>query len=185
MSKQLTLPGAGGRRGFTLIEMTMATGILMLVLLVVGSILVTASWSFDRADLQTDADQSAVIAMAKLTTAIREAKQVSVLGPGRLMVIYPTVSANGYYNRFQPDYANPVFYEETNANGVYDPNGAYLWRREAGPTGGVAIARQIKTFRAVSDTPRSVRLTIEAERTSGQRTGLTKLEQRVLYLRNH
>lgn len=173
------------RRGFTLVETIVASSILLTVMIAVSVILMSASRSFDQTARQTDADQTAVLTMRKLTAELREAQEVYVLGPGRLKIVYPSVVADGYYNRFQPNVSEPVYLEQTDATGTYQPDGEYIWKRTGGGDAGAALVKGIKLFRASNDAPQSLQLTVVVSRGHGERVSEARLDQRVLYLRNH
>ncbi len=132
--------------------------------------------------VQNGVDQNASKAMQRITLEVREAKRVQILSEYRFRVFYPLV-VSGVYDRFQEDSARYVEFVQGDARGAPSANGNLLWRKT--DSGEARILAQDLDLLSVSQTsPRSITLTIEVRRQAGRRAGVTRLTNRVLYLRN-
>lgn len=108
MARMLRARLSTRRRGFTLLETMVASGIFSMIFLGGYTMLSTASMSLDRNTAQSDADITAVLAMQQIIADLREAKSFQIQTPGpstgsRLVITYPMVDADGTYDRFTPD----------------------------------------------------------------------------------
>jgi hypothetical protein len=183
-SLRTSRPGRLGRRGYTVTEVVTASALIVMVLTAITAILSMAGTMDQQVTLQTDADQGAVRAMNRMILEIREAKEVEIPNEYTIKVYYPIVRADGNYDRFVTDYTKWIQFARTTANGTPSATGTYLWRRTQASTG-KWLARDIKSFAALQNSTNSVRLTLELEKVSGNRKGITQLTERVLYLRNN
>ncbi len=172
------------RRGFTLIETLIAAVVTVITLGGLASLLSTAGVAFSRTTVQMDAEESAAVGAAQMMTDAREAKEIAIIEPHRFRIYYPPVTMDGRYNRFGTDYAAWVEYAQTDARGVPDSRGTYLWRKTAAGAGR-AVARNVLGLEAVNETTRSLVITLRIRRVVGNRETAAEMRERVLYLRNH
>lgn len=178
-----------GRCGFTLVEAATVTGLMVLVVLSVVSMLIGAMRTYDSSSNRTYTDQDAVMAMQMMVNEVREAKAITILDPGpdegtRLRVVLPALAAGEqYYDRRQADDYNSIDYYVSGSSGDIDESGTWLWRVQSG------TSRVLKTDVASvvfeRDTSRSVKMTVVSENEAPSGTKRTELTQRVVYLRNY
>lgn len=172
------------RRGFTLIEVGVAGSICLLILSVMVSLLSLSNRIMQTTLLSTTADQTATGAMDQMILDIREAKQVTIVAPNRIQIYYPIIAANGQYDRTKLDSTHYIEYKETNASGTLTTGGGYLWRKTESSTG-IAVQKNISQFTASSFADDAVRLTVDTDVVQGSVHGITRLDQRIIYLRNY
>ena len=172
------------RRGLTLPEVLIASGLLSVLLTASASLLSTAARTEQAMEVQRDTDKDAAHAMQRITLDIREANEVSVLASDRFRIYYPLVTPEGRYDRTRRDYTKWVQYAQTNASGMPTGTGTYLWRSTESHAGR-AVAENLRDFRIQAQSDKAVRLTMRLQKNNGRgRSGQTHLNQRVLFLRN-
>lgn len=172
------------RRGYTLIEVTIAATMMVVVMTGAVSILSTAGRMQQSTQLRSEAGSEASLALANIVQDLREASTVTLPQTYQMRIFYPTVSGDGYYDRYTPNTSNYVEYVRTNAAGVASATGTYLWRRKNGQTGR-EICKSVTGFNASLITQNSVRLTLTVRRAAGNRYSEVALNQKVVFLRNH
>jgi len=186
-SKQVSF--SSNKRGFTLVEMAAVTGIMVLVVLSVVSMMIGSLRCYDSASNRVYTDTDAVTAMQMMVTEVREAKSIEILNPGppsgaRLRVTLP-VKADGqdYYDRHTADTLNYIDYYVSNSSAVVGRTGTWLWRAQGGSTR--VLKKDVDSVLFESDTSRSVKITVISENSTPSGTKRTELTQRVVYLRNY
>jgi hypothetical protein len=172
------------RRGYTILEVTVASSILLLIATGTLSILSTAARLEQAVVLQRDTDQEAVKAMTWMINDVREAKLVDTINAHQFRIYLPVVRPDGHYDRYVADTDHYIQYALTDKSGRLSVSGGYLWRStEAG--GGKAVAQNIQSLTCTLQGKNALRLTVRAEKTGRGRHGNTQLNERVLYLRNY
>jgi hypothetical protein len=168
----------------SLIEVTVATTILLLVLGGVLGTLSTAARLEQGILLQQGTDKEATVAMSRMIKDVREAKRVDVIRPYQFRIYYPVVRPGGNYDRFVVDESAYVQYARTDARGLVTANGDHLWKNTESTTG-AAVAANITGLNVALQGKNAVRLTVRVQKSGKVRSGDTKLSERVLYLRNY
>lgn len=173
------------KRGFSLLESVLASVVLGLVLAGAAGLSVNVIRSFNWTSSQLDADQNASKAVQRVMRDLEPAKQVTVLSPTSIRVYYPTVNADGTYNRQNLDSVNTVDYYRSDANGNANTNGGYLYRKPALSSGRV-VCKYVTELTFASNGPASLDITLSTRRT-GQGAADTKceMEHRAIFLRNN
>src|SRR5438034_480233 len=105
------------RRGYTLIESLIASGITLIALVCLGGTINMAGRMEQQVSLQSDASDAAALAMEHLVLDVREAKEVQFPSAYRVRIYYPAVAADGRYDRFVTDYNTWVEYARTDVAG--------------------------------------------------------------------
>ena len=174
------------RRGFTLIEVSVASFILLLVMSGVLGILNTAGRLEQNVLLQQGTDTQAALAMSRMVTDMREAKDVTVITPYQCRIYYPVTRADGNYDRFVTDTAHYVQYARTTSTGQVSATGSYLWK-STDLLSGSKVAKDVTDFEVSLQGNNAVRLSLRVQKASNGygRSGDTQLNERVLYLRNY
>lgn len=178
------MPILASKRAFTLIETLTVAGLMVLVVLATVSMTIGSLRSYDSATTRTYTDSDAVMAMQMMVTDVREAKSISILdGGGRLRVVFPKTTADGYYDRHEADETNYVDYYRSDSSGQVGAVGTWLWRAQSG--GFRVLKTDVDSVLFESDTARSVKITVNTENSAPSGTKRTELTQRVVYLRNY
>jgi hypothetical protein len=172
------------RRGYTLIEVSIAASILILIATGTLSILNTAARLEQAVVLQRDTDQQAVEAMSWMITDIREAKRVDVVTATQFRIYYPILRSDGHYDRYVTDEGHYIQYALTDSTGRLNAKGGYLWR-STDQLAGKSVAKNISTLSCVLQGKNALRLSVRAQKSGRGRSGDTQLNERVLYLRNY
>src|SRR5687767_4147389 len=86
-----------GRRGHTLVEISISSGIALVGLAALASTLSVSGRLEQQVQLQTDTSETAALAMQRMVMDIREAKRVDVPAAHRVRVYYPVRTANGQF----------------------------------------------------------------------------------------
>ncbi len=172
------------KRGFTMAEVLVAAALLLLVVGGTAGLMGTAGQLEQAVNLQSTTDQGASRAMNRMVAEIREAKEVEILNAHRFRVYYPSLLANGHYDRFRLNDSQYIEFAQTDATGRPSPTGNCLWRRTESDTGR-AVAENLKLLRVNSNSRHSIRLTVHTEKAGRGRKSETRLNGRVLYLRNN
>ena len=179
--------GRRSNKGFTLLEVTVAAGIIAILAITICGVWIGTIWSFDRTTSQTIADSDAVIAMQHIIADVREAKLFQFPTSSHLRIILPVTNPDLSYNRVVPDTDNPIDYFLSDHTGQQDHTGTWLWRKE-GNNSLRAVAHDIHSVHFESDTPLSlscIRITITASKKYAHGEAQTQLTERVVYLRNY
>lgn len=184
MKTELSRSLRTNRRGYTLVEVLVASSILMLVVGVLTSMMSLAAKVEQTVVMQGQADRSAVQAMNRIIVDTREAKEVDVVRAFQFRIYLPYQMSDGHYDRFRPDYTKYIEYVQATTDGTPRGNGSCIWRKNELGVGRI-VAENISRFRVKSDTPKSISITIWAERTAPGRRLSTELTGRLLYLRNN
>lgn len=158
--------------------------LMLMVLVSITGVMSMAGRIEQTVLLTTETDQKASAAMNRMILEVREAKEISTPSNHQLRVFYPVMRADGHYDRFVTDYGSWVQYSLAREDGTPTPAGSYLWRTSSAG-GNRVLTADVKRFRVQQNSAKSVRLTLELEKTAGSRKGSTKLTERVLYLRNN
>jgi type II secretory pathway pseudopilin PulG len=183
------VPFLNSKRGFTLVEATAVTGLMVLVVLSVVSMMIGAMRTYDSSSNRTYTDQDAVMAMQMMVSEIREAKSITPLDPGpdsgtRLRVVLPELAEDEeYYDRHKADTANCIDYYVSDSSGEIGETGTWLWRAQSGTTR--VLKTDVESVLFERDTSRSVKITVISENDAPSGTKRTELTQRVVYLRNY
>lgn len=171
--------------GYTLTEMMVAVTIMALILTGMLSILSSAAVCFDNTRVQVFTDTDATLAMQMIVRDVREAKTITILNNStQLRVTTPKKTADGYYNRFEPDLTNLTDFYLSDATGTLGRTGTYLWRVKTDGTKQI-LRKDVQQLIFAQDTTRSVEITIIAQNSAAGGTQQTRLTQRVVYLRNY
>lgn len=118
-------------KGFTLVETTIAAGLLSLVLIGTMLLLVTMLTIWSQGASGTSANTYACLAMRKLTLDIEEGKSASVVS-GRLVVAFPHYdSSTGTYTKTQTG-ATAVYYLSGPTGTETSGSLTYLWKSSGG-----------------------------------------------------
>ena len=173
-------------RGYTLIEVSVASFILLLVMTGVLGILNTAGRLEQNVLLQQGTDTQAALAMNRMVADVREAKQVQLVTSYQCRIYYPVTRADGNYDRFVTDTAHYVQYARTTSTGQVSATGTYLWK-STDLLSGSKVAKDVTDFEVTLQGNNAVRLSLRVQKSgnSAVRAGDTQLNERVLYLRNY
>jgi type II secretory pathway pseudopilin PulG len=171
------------RPGFTLLESTIALGMLSLVLTGAAMVSVSASRSFDRTSAQLDADRSASMAVQRMMLDLEEAKQITILSPTSLRVFFPQVAPDGTYIRSALDSVNFIDYYRGTSAGVASGTGDCLLRRVAGGTPRIKC-KGVTFVQFVSANPSSVDISLRTRCTSIVGPAVCDMVHRAIFLRN-
>lgn len=172
------------KRGFTLVEMTLVTAIMAMIIVGTASLFAGTIRSFVRTTNQFDADMSASTALQIVNRDLQEAKQVQIISATRVRVFYPQIAADGTYNRMMIDDVNYVDFYRGKKNGDVDPSGMYLVRKAAtGDTRSICKNVTELEFRSIS--PSSVDITLKTEQKDNYSTGKCSMIHRAIFLRNY
>jgi len=173
------------RSGFTLVEALLVLAIMGFIGLGAMALMTGSLSAFDGTTTEAFTDTDAVIAMQMIVSDVREAKSVSIVdGGGRLTVIFPKTTPDGYYDRHEPDTANPVDYYLSDSTGIIGRSGTWLWRAKGDGTRKV-LKRDVVALEFEQDTSRSVKITVTTRNHARSGPKETRLTQRVVYLRNY
>lgn len=172
------------RRGMSMMEVAVASTILVLVMGGVLGTLTTAGRLEQGILLQQDTDREATLAMSRMIKDVREAKRVDVIQPYQFRIFYPVVRPDGNYDRFVTNESSYVQYARTDYRGQISSTGSYLWKR-TDTTVGSAVAENITALAVSLQGKNAVRLTVRVQKAGKVRSGDTQLNERVLYLRNY
>ncbi|MHB9035194.1 MAG: PulJ/GspJ family protein [Armatimonadota bacterium] len=173
------------RRGFTLLEVLLVSGIMAFMLASVAAMSISTMRCYDSATTRTFTDTDAATAMQMIVSDVREAKSVNIIGGGtRLRIVFPK-KADGqeYYNRYEADTAHQIDYYISDSTGTPGHNGTWLWRGK--DNGRRAMMRDVDSLIFETDTSRSVKITVVAQQHTSTGIKRTELTQRVVYLRNY
>jgi len=168
----------------SMMEVAVASTILVLVMGGVLGTLNTAGRLEQGILLQQDTDREATLAMSRMIKDVREAKRVDVIQPYQFRIFYPVVRPDGNYDRFVVNESTYVQYARTDYRGQVSANGTYLWKR-TDSTVGSAVAENITGLAVSLQGKNAVRLTVRVQKPGKVRSGDTQLNERVLYLRNY
>jgi prepilin-type N-terminal cleavage/methylation domain-containing protein len=181
------------RRGFTMLEMLVATTILTLLMASIVSMWMATARRCETELAQVDTDTNAVLAMQSMVTDVREAKSVTILASGaQLSITKPIRAQQGYYDRSQGDTNHQINYYLSDSTGIVGRTGTYLWRSQ--DTAARCIRKNVDALLFETDVPRSIQITIEsrdavsheAMKKNVDTVGVyTQLTDRVVYLRNY
>ena len=170
-------------RGYTLIESLIAAGITLVALVCLGSTINMAGRMEQQVSLQSDASEGAALAMEHLVQDVREAKEVQFPTASRVRIYYPAVAADGRYDRFVTDYNTWVEYARTDVAGNPNAGGIYLWR-STNASVGRRVCTNVNSFQGSAFSNDSIQVSIGVSKTSGRYAQSTRLNQRVIFLRN-
>jgi len=175
------------RKGVTLMEVLLVAGLMGFVFTGAAAVMTSSFRCFENTSAQTFTDTDAVIAMQLIVTDIREACGCTLQDSGtRLTVVFPTRTADGYYDRTQPDTANPTDYYRSDSSGVIGREGTWLWRKKA--SGASKVLRKDVSgllFEQPDGIKREVTITITTRNNTASGHKATELKQRVVYMRNY
>ncbi|MFY9235471.1 MAG: prepilin-type N-terminal cleavage/methylation domain-containing protein [Fimbriimonadaceae bacterium] len=172
------------KRGFSLLETMLAVTVLGFVLAGSAGLIVNVIRSFNWTTSAIDADQSASMAMQKITRDLQPAKQVVVQSPTSLLIYYPFKNADGTYTKTILDTTNTVQYYRGNANGVANPTGAYILRKPA-LSAYSEVTSGVTNLQFTSPNPANVTITLGTNRKGGTSNVTCDLVQRAVFLRNY
>ncbi len=172
------------RRGFTLLEMMISTGILLLVVTSATSVAMQAGHSFDRNTAQLDADRSASASVQRMMLDLEEAKQVTVQSTTSMRVFFPQVDTNGYYIRSALDNVNTIDYFLGTSAGVASTSGDCLVRQQAGGTARV-VCSGVSLLQFSSTNPSSVDIQLRTQRACTLAPAERDMIHRAIFLRNY
>jgi prepilin-type N-terminal cleavage/methylation domain-containing protein len=172
------------RRGFTLIEMTLVSMIMSLLVVGIASLFSNTIKSFTNTTNQYDADMSASIALQIVNRDLQEAKQVQIISPTSIRVYYPKLEANGTYNRTILDAVNYVDFYRGKLDGTPSTTGKCLIRKPA--VGELRpICEDVKEVQFMSISPSSVDITLRTERKTDTVVRHCDMVHRAIFLRNY
>ncbi len=184
------------RRGFTVIEVLAATGIMALLLVCTVSMLIAAMRAVDDDLAQVSTDTNAATSLQFMVLWVREAQKITIYDNGpysghRLCVILPE-TVDGHYDRTESDTANPMYFYTSDKSGIVGKNGTWLWWSWKGKL--LPIRKDVSSllFEVNSELGAdAVQITITTRESvlkykagdSGKKE--TTLTQRVIYMRNY
>lgn len=181
-------------QGYTMIEMTVAAGVVAFIVTCTLSMMINAMTSVDFSTIQQETDSDAVIAMQRIVSDVREAKSYVVLSnSNQLELTMPVTNTDKSYNRTVADTAHPIDYYRADSTGIPGHDGNFLWRSQTG-TAARIVGDNINDVEFTPDDAaagRAVKITIHAlhATTRGTRTAYKSIEtnliERVVYLRNN
>lgn len=172
------------QRGFTLIEVSVVSVIMSMVLIGAASLLSGTIRSFTYTSNQYDSDMAASTALQIVNRNLQEAKQVQILSPTSIRVFYPVVTPNGTYDRRMLDVVNTVDFYRGDENGVRNDEGRFMIRAEAnGAMRPICEAVTSLEFRSISPSSVDISLSTEIGRDTAARR--TQMIHRAIFLRNY
>jgi hypothetical protein len=141
-----------------------------------------------QVNLIADVNQEASLAMRHIQADIREASSVEIVKPNQVRFYYPLKTADGLYDRTRPN--SNWYLEYVRADAARQPSetGGYLLRRSSSDRNGKFVATNVTDFSSAffpANADNSVRFTLRVRKTNGARVGESRLDQRVLYMRNY
>lgn len=172
------------KRAFTLLEILIAVSVMSFVLIGVTQMTINLTRGFERTSAQLDVDQTAGLAILRMTRDLQEAKEVVIVSPTSLRVYYPQLTAEGTYNRQMRDEINTVDYYRGDPNGLPNPNGTALIK-VVGSQAPDVVCEGVTELRFTSSNPSSVDVTIHVDRQSVGRRVETQMIHRAIFLRNY
>ena len=184
------------RAGSSLVEVVVTTGVFALLLSGTFSILAGSTTAVNSTRAQVYADQDASLAMQWIVQDLREANRVAIYNGGvraatgqeggTMLVTRPrVVSIEGYYDRFQPDTANPVRYYLSDATG--NPavtGGTHLWKRAERTDERRLLRAGVRELRFLERSAGRIEVSLVTEAKASRASKRTELTQRVVYMRN-
>src|SRR5690349_11392506 len=91
------LSSHSNRRGHTLVEALVASGIVVMAMTGLGGIISLSGRLEQKARLTSDVNQDAALALQHIVRDTREASSVSLPATYRLRIYYPVIDSNGRY----------------------------------------------------------------------------------------
>lgn len=196
MQVEVTTKKLRNRRGFTVLEILAAAGVMALLLFCTVTMLIGAMCEVDNDLAQVSADTNAATALQWMVMWVREAQKITIYDNGpssgkRLCVILPE-TVGDHYDRTLSDDANPMFFYLSNQSGVVGRSGTWLWWSWKGKLTPIRKDVVNLLFEVNSELGAdAVQITITtsdnvfkyAATDSGKRE--TTLTQRVIYMRNY
>ncbi len=172
------------RRGFTLVEMTVVTVIMAMIIVGTATLFSGTIRSFTHTRNQYDSDMSASIALQIVNRDLQEAKQVAILSSTRIRVFYPKLEADGTYNRTVLDDVNTVDFYRGDEDGTANVSGKCLVRKPA--VGELRpICEDVIFLEFISISPSSVDISLRTERKTDTVVMQTNMIHRAIFLRNY
>jgi len=179
-------------KGFTMIEVMVASMIMVLIFGGTAAMMVSTMHCYQSEVAQTDTDTDAVMAMQLIVKDVREARSVTITTNGTHLIVTPPLRmTDGYYDRTQSDSNNQVDYYLSNSTGSTTQTGMCLWRKTVNNYP-VLIKKNVSslTFEYGDDDEiathhSSIKITINTLATINRGSRSTQLTQRVVYLRNY
>lgn len=185
-----SVAGTRGRRrgGYALIE-SLVVGLLTGIIItgVIG-LLGVAGRQDVQVNLIADVNQEASLAMRHIQADIREASSVEIVKPNQVRFYYPLKTSDGLYDRTRPNSNWYLEYVRADAKRNASATGSYLLRRSSSDATGKFVASNVTEFSGAFFPPKadnSVRFTLRVRKANGARVGESRLDQRVLYMRNY
>lgn len=197
------------RRGFTLLEVLAASGVMALLLICIVSMMTHALRTCNWETAQVTTDNNAIVAMGYMIDKVKEAKEVHILdGPDsdqgpRLSVVMPANAATypagwaPYYDRtVAADTAHPYMFYLSDSTGTIGRAGTWLWRTRSGERS-LCVRRDVEYLWFQTDTKKSIMITVRtkdrtydplsksANALKTKYSAQTELTERVVYLRNY
>lgn len=172
------------KRGFTLVEMSLVTMIMSMLVIGMASLFSSTIKSFTHTTNQYDADMSASIALQIVNRDLQEAKQVQIVSATSIRVYYPKLEADGTYNRTILDTVNYVDFYRGKSDGTPSVSGKCLIRKPAVGTMR-PICEDVKEVQFMSISPSSVDITLRTERKTDTVVRHCDMVHRAIFLRNY
>ncbi len=172
------------QRGFSLVEMTLVTAIMAMIITGTASLFANTIRSYAHTTTQFDADMTASTALQIVNRDLQEAKQVAIISPTHVRVYYPQIAADGTYIRTMLDDVNYVDFYRGKQDGSPNEDGDRLVRAPAVGTTRTICKNVIDLeFRSIS--PSSVDITLKTELAEGSAIGRCEMIHRAIFLRNY
>lgn len=172
------------KKGASLIELSVAMGLMVVVFTGAMSLTVGTSRSYTRTSNQLEVDQNASIGIQWISQDMQEAKRFEVLSSSWIRVYFPVQAANGTYNRKVTDTVNTIDYYLGRKNGVRDATGTYLIRAKVGQAAR-PVSDDIVGLTFESDSPSSVNVDVQVRKTERGKTYYCAMNHRAILMRNY
>ncbi len=168
-------------RGFTLLEVMLASAAMIGVGAAVCSLMAAAGRSYRRSTARGEVAIQVSQSLQWVARDLQQAKDVVVVAPHHLRILYPARNADGTFNRSQTDTVNTIEYFRATSAGAVSATGSFLLRRE-GAAGGRRLCRNVTNLSFTSDGNGSVTASASASSPYGTSFAMT---QRAMFMRNN
>jgi hypothetical protein len=181
------------RRGSTLIEVIVSTGITVIILGATAAMTIATMRCYDTESAQCSSDNDAILAMQRIILDVREAASARPIANGeRIRIILPTKVDLGnddyYYDCSQnPDTAHQFDYYISDETGVPGHRGSCLWKGKNNNDREL-IMRNVEYLyceQPLDDIKKEIWITLRTIQNTSRGPRTTELTQRAVYMRNY